>query len=74
MATKRTAVIELDDGVVGPEILSYLFPQNNVAGARKQYAEDLKRLFLETNLRTVLGQLAGPGIEFKWSKAERTGR
>src|SRR5262249_15635023 len=68
------AVIKLDDGVIRPQSLPYLLPQDYSPRLNQQHSQNLERLFLKTDPRAVFGQFAGPNVEFKRPKSDGAAR
>jgi hypothetical protein len=64
------AVVELDDGVVGPQHLAQLFAGHQLARPVQQHDQDSERLLVEANLDPVLAQLGGLNVEFERAEAE----
>jgi hypothetical protein len=64
------AVVELDYGVVGPELVADLLAQNYLAGAFKEHPEDLKGLVLKPDADTVFAQLSRTDIQLKWAESD----
>jgi hypothetical protein len=62
------AVIEIHEGVSGPQFLAHLLASDQVTAALQQEDEHLKRLFLEPKLRAVLAKLSGRVVELKHSE------
>src|SRR6187200_2953714 len=52
-------VVEIDEGVGGPQAVTKLFPRNDVARAFEQHRQNLKRLLLKSEPHALLPQLAG---------------
>ena len=64
------AIIEVDKGVVGPQFLLQLLPRDTLTWVFQQHRQDLKRLFLEFDLHSILTQFARSQVKFK--KSSRT--
>ena len=62
-------VVEIHEGVGGPEFLAQLLASHHVASALQQQSQNLKRLLLQTKLGAVLAQFAGGEVELEYSKA-----
>ena len=63
------AVVEVDEGVGGPELLLQLFAGDDFSGALEQQGEDLERLALQAELDSALAQFACAEVEFEDSEA-----
>jgi hypothetical protein len=63
-------VIEIHEGVSGPQRLAKLLSGDDVAGALNQRGQNLQGLVLESDADTVLVQLSRPKIHFKIAKAD----
>src|SRR5262249_39948928 len=63
------AVIEIDEGVGGPEFVAQLLAGNDFTGMFQKHDQDLEGLFLEPDLRAMLTQFTGPQIDLKRAKA-----
>jgi hypothetical protein len=57
------AMIEINDGVMGPELLPDFLPGHNLPGMFQQQAEDLKRLFGEKEPSSALVQFASSEVQ-----------
>jgi hypothetical protein len=62
------AVIEVDEGVGGPEALLDLFAGDDFSGSFEEQGEDLEGLSLEAELDAALPQFARAEIEFENSE------
>jgi hypothetical protein len=58
-------VIELDDGIVGPELGLDIFPRHQFAGMLEQHHQNLKRLFRKPYPQAVFAQFPGAHIKFE---------
>jgi hypothetical protein len=58
-------MIELDNGVVGPQALPNLLARDDFAGGFEKHSEDLERLLLEPNPATFFAQFASPKVQLK---------
>src|SRR5579863_4403702 len=67
------AVIEIDEGIGGPEFLADFFAGDDVAWALEEQGQDLKGLVLQAELRPVLAQLAGGQVKFEDAEADDSG-
>src|SRR5438552_2270054 len=63
-------MIEVDEGVRGPEPFLKILASNNFAGIQHKHREDLKRLFLKPDALAVLAQFAGPEVHLENPEAE----
>jgi hypothetical protein len=63
------AVIEVNDRV-RPKLATQFFPGEQLARPFKQHGQQLKRLLLQPDASTALGQFARSNIGFKDSKAQ----
>ena len=60
------AVLELDDGVIGPEPFAYLFTADYPTRTFEQHGKDLKRLFRQADhLTAVMAQLSCPHVQYE---------
>jgi hypothetical protein len=64
-------VVEIHEGVRGPEFFLKFLACYDVALALKQHHQDFKRLFLKPDSQAMFPQLARLEIEFEDSKSER---
>src|SRR6185436_5536221 len=64
------AVVELDDGVVGPELLSNLFAQHYLAGIFQKHEQDLEGLLVKPDLQAMLAELRGSNVQLNRPKAD----
>ena len=62
-------MVEVDEGVGGPELLLQLFARNHFAGAFEQQRQNLEGLALQAQLHAALAQFACAEIELEHSKA-----
>ena len=63
------AVVEIDEGVGGPELLLQLLAGDHVAGALQQQRQHLEGLPLQAQLDSALAQFACAEIKLKDSEA-----
>jgi hypothetical protein len=63
------ALIEVDEGVGGPDSPLQLFAGHNVTGALKQCAQELERLNLQFDPEAVAMQFARPEPDFEITEA-----
>ncbi len=62
-------MVEIDEGVGGPEFLAQIIASDHVASALQEQGEHLERLILQAELGAVLAQLAGGEVELEDAKA-----
>jgi len=62
------AAIEVDEGVLGPELFLELVAGDHAALLLKQGSQYLERLGLQVQADAVLAQLAYVQIDFKWTE------
>ena len=67
-------VVEIDEGVGGPQAVTKLFPGNGVARALEQHRQNLKLLLLKSEPHALLPQLAGSKIQLEHAEPEADGR
>jgi hypothetical protein len=65
-------VVELDERIVGPELLPELVARHHLAGARQERHQNLNGLPAQPHARPALAQLARPHVELE--HAERKSR
>jgi hypothetical protein len=63
-------VVEIHEGVCGPEFIPELFAGYDLAGLSDQYSEDLEGLFLEPYSQPTLTQFASAKIQLENPKTE----
>jgi len=63
------AVVEVDEGAVGPEGAGDLVAGEDLAGALEEQKEKLEGLGVELEAEALAAQLAGGGVGFEGSKA-----
>ena len=63
-------MVEIHEGVRGPEFFLKFLACYDVAVALKQHHQDFKRLFLKPDSQAMFPQLARLEIEFENSKSE----
>src|ERR1700687_5562229 len=61
-------MIEVDEGILGPDAAPQFFPGNEYTWAFRQGGKNLKRLLLATNANSILPQQPGWQIQFKSTK------
>ena len=59
------AVIEVDEGILGPEFLVQLFTGHDFSRILQQYGQHLKGLSPELDLQSVFAQFAGAEVDFE---------
>src|SRR5207249_6421674 len=59
-------VVEIDEGLGGPQPVAKLFPGHRLAAPFEQHREKLKRLLLKSEPHAVLSQLAGSLIDLEY--------
>ena len=67
------AVIEIDEGVGGPDFFAQLVARDHLTGILQQGSENLKRLFQKPDASAVLAQLSGGEVDFKNAKSQKPG-
>jgi hypothetical protein len=65
-------VIEIDEDVLGPELIAELVAGHDLAGLREQQLQNPERLVLQPDLEAMFAQFAGARIELV--RAEPHGR
>ncbi|MCU1311515.1 MAG: hypothetical protein JWO20_2640 [Candidatus Angelobacter sp.] len=63
-------VVEVNEGVGGPECGAQFFAANQFSGALQEEGEDLKRLFLQSQFHAAFAQLELAQVGFEWAEAE----
>ena len=63
-------VVEIHEGVRGPEFLLKLFPSHDLTGVLKHHRQELEGLFLKPYSQSVLAQFARAKIQFENPKTE----
>jgi len=63
-------VIEIDKGVVGPELGAEFVARHKIAGAFDQSGQYKKRLALEAKLDALLAEFSGAHVELKSGEAQ----
>ena len=63
------AMVEVDEGVGGPEFLLQFFAGDDFSGALEQQGEHLEGLTLQAKLDSALAQFACAEVEFEDSEA-----
>jgi hypothetical protein len=58
-------VVEVYEGIVGPEFVAEILPCHQFAGTSQQEYQNLEGLFLQTDFRPVFAQLSGSNIYLK---------
>lgn len=62
-------MLEVDEGVGGPQLLGDLFARDQFAGVVQQHAQDLKWLGIKPDPYTLAAKLSGYGVSLKNSEA-----
>jgi hypothetical protein len=57
------AVVEIDEGIGGPKLLSKLFSGDDLSRVLEQYRQDTKRLLLEPDPVAAFAQFAGTQVQ-----------
>jgi uncharacterized protein (DUF1786 family) len=68
------AVVEIDEGIGGPELLAHLLARNHIAGTLEKQGQHLQRLILKAKLGAVFAQLARGEIKLEEAKAHDSAR
>jgi hypothetical protein len=63
-------VVEIHEGVRGPEFFLKFLAGYDLAGMLQKHRQDLEWLFLKANSKAVLAQFAGAKIQLENPKAE----
>jgi hypothetical protein len=63
-------VVEIHEGVRGPEFLLKLFPSHDLTGVLKHHRQELEGLFLKPYSQSVLAQFARAKIQLENPKTE----
>jgi hypothetical protein len=63
-------VIEVYEGIRGPEPLLQILAHYDLAGVLDQHGQDLKRLLLNSDLQSMLSEFAGAEIKLEDAKAK----
>ncbi len=66
-------MIEIDEGVGGPDCFAQLIARDHLTGIPQQGSENLKRLFLKSDASAVFAQLSRGQINFKNAKSQKPG-
>ena len=66
-------MIEIDEGVGGPQPVAKLFPGHRLTGPLEQHRQNLKRLLLKPEPHAVFPQLAGSKIDLEYAETEAHG-
>jgi len=66
-------VIEINEGVLGPQFLAQFFPGNYFSGPLQQRRQYLQRLLLQLYLLSLVAQFARLEINLKRSEADNWG-
>jgi hypothetical protein len=67
------AVIEFDDGIVGPESFADVLPVQQGPATLYQHQQDLEWLLLEQNFSVIFTQFSGTEVEFELAEANAAG-
>jgi len=65
------AVIEVDEGVGGPDFLAQVFTRNDTSSVFEQGGENLKGLLLQPEAPAILTKFPGSQINLKHAEAEQ---
>ncbi len=66
------AIVEIHEGVGGPEFLAQIVAGDDLAGIFQQHRENLERLVLKANLQAAFAQFAGGEVRLKNSELNWT--
>ena len=66
-------MIELDDGVIGPELLANFLAEHYLTGLLQQHYEDLHGLLPHADANAVLSQFTGADLKFERTKTIAAG-
>ena len=64
------AVLEIDEGPLGPQTLTQLLPRDDFARLLEHEPQDLERLFLQAHAHTAAAQLARAHIQLEAPEAQ----
>jgi hypothetical protein len=64
------AVVEVDEGVGGPEFLLKIFAGHDFSGAVEEHGKDLEGLSLEAKFDAAFAEFAGVQVEFEDAEAD----
>jgi hypothetical protein len=63
-------VVEIHEGVCGPQLLPKFLTCDDLAGVLEQHRQDLDGLLLKADSQALLGQFAGAKVQLEHAKAE----
>ena len=64
-------MVELDDGVVGPQLQANLVTQYHLAGVIEEHEQNSPGLLAELDADALLAQFSGANVEFKRPEAKK---
>jgi len=67
------AVLEVDEGAIGPEFAADFFAGEDFGGAREQHGEDLERLCVQLDANALAAEFASCRVELEDSEAVERG-
>ena len=66
-------MVEIHEGICGPQPLLKVFAPNDLAGVLEQHRQDLEGLLLKPDLQAALAQFASTKINLEHPKTEPPG-